>query len=60
MNTEYDTVVMEVDIDTVMRFWADQYKPRPHVTVIEKKWYVDQAKGKVAFVISTNSQKSAD
>lgn len=46
------TIVHEVSIDDVVKYFMDGYNFAKD-EVITRNWYVDQAKGKVAFVFRT-------
>lgn len=50
----------EADLDTVLQYWADQYKPRAGMALIENidgstkaEWFVDVEKRRVVFKLYT-------
>jgi hypothetical protein len=53
MDKEFESNSSVVDLDTVMKFWADQYEARNGRKILKTEWFVDQHKGKVCFVITT-------
>ncbi|WNZ57428.1 hypothetical protein QT397_08845 [Microbulbifer sp. MKSA007] len=51
-----ETNYQEVSLNTIVKYFADDFKTKPGTEIITKEWFIDPVKGVVIFKLVTDKK----